>query len=144
LIVALWWWHESVETCSSIDCTKDCCDIYCYGINCALVGYNKNNKNLKQLNSVLFSRTTCFGLGQAILRFTNSFKNILRQKCTSACTYLPLKHRTFLPDQGSKQLAWGVPSLLPCIEQLISCKKHSFLVLLTLLGANCIQHVTSV
>jgi hypothetical protein len=24
---------------------KRCCDIYCYDINCALVGYNKNLKN---------------------------------------------------------------------------------------------------
>lgn len=46
-----------------------------------------------QLNSNLFNRTTCFSPGQVILRFTNSFKNILRLKticCSDMMTFSTL------------------------------------------------------
>ena len=35
-----WWWHEMSK--HERVYIIHCCDIYCYDINCALVGYNKN------------------------------------------------------------------------------------------------------
>jgi len=53
--------------------------------------------NVILVNSIEVNRTTCFGIRQAILRFTSSLKDILRQElvqhfCLSMTLRMILKH----------------------------------------------------